>query len=139
MTSLALTALLPLAGAVVALLLPSSRGRLLRGYGLAVALVTFIQSLFVLAAFEPSQAGFQMEVNWDWVPALGIRFHLGVDGLSLWLVMLSTLMVLVTLLSPQATGFVRDRNRGFMAAMTKIAASIKSEPTRVKIMNLMAA
>ena len=124
MTSLALTALLPLAGAVVALLLPSSRGRLLRGYGLAVALVTFIQSLFVLAAFEPSQAGFQMEVNWDWVPALGIRFHLGVDGLSLWLVMLSTLMVVVTLLSPQATGFVRDRNRGFVAAMLMLESGM---------------
>ena len=117
MTSLALTALLPLAGALVALLLPSNHQRLLRGYGIAVALVTFLQSLFVLAAFEPALSGFQLETNWDWVPALGIHFHLGVDGISLWLVMLSTLMVLVTLMSPQATGFVRDRNRGFMAAM----------------------
>ena len=124
MTSLALTALLPLAGAAVALILPGSKGRLLRGYGIAVALITFLQSLFVLAAFEPSQAGFQMEVNWDWVPALGIRFHLGVDGLSLWLVMLSTLMVVVTLLSPQATGFVRDRNRGFVAAMLMLESGM---------------
>jgi len=124
MTNLAITALLPLAGAAVALVLPGSRGRLLRGYGIAVALLTFVQSLFVLAAFEPGQSGFQMEVNWAWVPALGIRFHLGVDGLSLWLVMLSTLMVLVTLLSPQATGFVRDRNRGFVAAMLMLESGM---------------
>jgi NADH-quinone oxidoreductase subunit M len=117
MTSLAITTLLPLIGALVALLLPGSSARLPRVYGIAVAFLTFAQSLFVLAAFEPGQAGFQMEVNWDWVPALGIRFHLGVDGISLWLVMLSTLMVAVTLLSPQATGFVRDRNRGFVVAM----------------------
>jgi NADH-quinone oxidoreductase subunit M len=124
MTSLALTTLLPLAGAVLALVLPRHNQRLLRGYGIAVALATFLQSLFVLAAFEPGQAGFQLETNWAWVPALGIQFHLGVDGISLWLVMLSTLMVLVTLLSPQATGFVRDRNRGFMAAMLMLESGM---------------
>jgi NADH-quinone oxidoreductase subunit M len=124
MTSLALTTLLPLAGAVLALLLPSKNQRLFRTYGIAVALVTFVQSLFVLAAFEPSQAGFQLEVNQAWIPTLGIRFHLGIDGISLWLVLLSTLMVLVTLLSPQATGFVRDRNRGFVAAMLMLESGM---------------
>jgi len=124
MSSLALTTLLPLAGALVALVLPSNNQRFFRGFGIAVALATFLQSLFVLAAFESGQAGFQLETDWAWVPALGIRFHLGVDGLSLWLVMLSTLMVLVTLLSPQATGFVRDRNRGFMAAMLMLESGM---------------
>jgi NADH-quinone oxidoreductase subunit M len=124
MTSLALTTLLPLAGALLALVLPGNNQRLFRRYGIAVALATFLQSLFVLAAFEPGQAGFQLETNWAWVPALGIRFHLGVDGISLWLVMLSTLMVLLTLLSPQATGFVRDRNRGFMAAMLMLESGM---------------
>jgi NADH-quinone oxidoreductase subunit M len=124
MTSLALTTLMPLAGALLALVLPGNNQRLFRRYGIAVALATFLQSLFVLAAFEPGQAGFQLETNWAWVPALGIRFHLGVDGISLWLVMLSTLMVLLTLLSPQATGFVRDRNRGFMAAMLMLESGM---------------
>ena len=124
MTSLAITTLLPLVGAAVALLLPGGNARLLRLYGIAVALLTFAQSLFVLAAFEPGQAGFQLEVDWAWVPALGIRFHLGVDGISLWLVMLSTLMVAVTLLAPQATGFVRDRNRGFVAAMLMLESGM---------------
>ena len=124
MTSLAITTLLPLAGALVALLLPGTKQRWLRWYGIAVALLAFAQSLLVLFAFEPGQAGFQMEVDWAWVPALGIHFHLGVDGISLWLVMLSTLMVLVTLLSPQATGFVRDRNRGFVAAMLMLEAGM---------------
>jgi NADH-quinone oxidoreductase subunit M len=123
-TNLAITALLPLVGAVVALFLPGHNARLLRWYGIAVALATFVQSLFVLAAFESGQPGFQMEVDWAWVPALGIRFHLGVDGISLWLVMLSTLMVVVTLLSPQATGFVRDRNRGFVAAMLMLESGM---------------
>jgi NADH-quinone oxidoreductase subunit M len=124
MTSLALTTLLPLAGSLLALLLPSGNQRFFRSYGIAVALVTFVQSLFVLAAFEPAQAGFQLETNQAWIPALGIRFHLGIDGISLWLVLLTTLMVLVTLLSPQATGFVRDRNRGFVVAMLMLESGM---------------
>jgi NADH-quinone oxidoreductase subunit M len=124
MTNLAITALLPLVAGAVALLLPGKSPRLLRWYGIAVALVTFAQSLCVLAAFEPGQAGFQMEVNWAWVPALGIRFHLGVDGISLWLLMLTTLMMVVTLLSPQATGLVRDRNRGFVVAMLMLESGM---------------
>jgi NADH-quinone oxidoreductase subunit M len=124
MTSLALTTLLPLVGAILALLLPRGNQRLFRRYGIAVALATFLQSLFVLAAFKSGQGGFQLETNWAWVPALGIRFHLGIDGISLWLVLLSTLMVLVTLLSPQATGFVRDRNRGFVAAMLMLESGM---------------
>jgi len=124
MTSLAITTLLPFLGGAVALLLPSDRPRLLCWYGIAVALATFVQSLFVLAAFDAGQAGFQLHLDWAWVPALGIRFHLAVDGISLWLVMLSTLMVVVTLLSPQATGFVRDKNRGFVAAMLMLESGM---------------
>jgi NADH-quinone oxidoreductase subunit M len=123
-TSLAITTLLPLAGGVLALLLPRRHPRLLRGYGVAVALLTFVQSLAVLAAFVPGEAGFQLEVNWPWMPALGIRFHLGVDGISLPLVLLTTLMVALTLLSPQATGFVRDRDRGFVAAMLMLESGM---------------
>jgi NADH-quinone oxidoreductase subunit M len=117
MTSLAITTLLPLLGGAVALLLPGGRAKLLRWYGIAIALATFAQSMLVLSAFNATAATFQLHLDWPWVPALGIRFHLAVDGISLWLVMLSTLMVVVTLLSPQATGFVRDKNRGFVAAM----------------------
>jgi NADH-quinone oxidoreductase subunit M len=124
MTNLALTTLLPLVGALLALLLPADNPRLARGFGIAVALVTFVQSLFVLAAFDATHAGFQFETDWAWIPALGIRFHLGVDGISLWLMFLSTLMVVVTLLSPQATGFVRDRNRGFVAAMLMLESGM---------------
>jgi NADH-quinone oxidoreductase subunit M len=51
------------------------------------------------------------------VTSLGIRLHLGVDGISLWLVLLTTLMVLVTLFSPQTMGLRRERVRGFVACM----------------------
>ena len=124
MTNLALTTLLPLVGAGAALLLPARRPELARGFGIAVALAVFVQSLFVLWAFDTGPSGFQLETDWAWIPALGIRFHLGVDGISLWLVLLSTLMVLLTLLSPQAPGFVRDRNRGFVACILMLESGM---------------
>ena len=51
---------LPLVGAFVALLLPSTNQRLFRGFGIAVALATFLQSLLVLFAFKSGQGGFQL-------------------------------------------------------------------------------
>jgi len=116
MTSLALTVLLPIIGAAVALLAPRGE-RTSRPIGMASALLSLVQSILVVRAFDKSIAGFQLEVDWPWVPALGIHFHLGVDGISLWLVLLTTLMVFLTLLSPQAMGLHKTRNREFTVAM----------------------
>ncbi len=61
-------------------------------------------SLLVLPDFDADQAGFQLEVDKVWIAPLGIRFHLGIDGISLWLVLLTTFLMPLTLLSPQAIG-----------------------------------
>jgi proton-translocating NADH-quinone oxidoreductase, chain M len=116
MTDLTLTVLIPLVGAIVVLLVPRGE-RTCRPIGIVAALVSLGQSLLVLRAFDKSIGAFQMEVNRAWVPSLGIHFHLGVDGISLWLVLLTTLMVFLTLLSPQAMGVHKTRSREFTVAM----------------------
>lgn len=116
MSSLALTVLIPLIGAGLVLLVPWGE-RTSRPLGLLSALVSLVQSVLVLLGFDKSQGAFQMQVDWPWVPSLGIRFHLGVDGISLWLVLLTTLMVFITLLSPQAMGLHKTRTREFVVAM----------------------
>ena len=116
MTDLTLTVLLPLLGAIVVMLAPRGE-RTSRPIGLVAASVSLAQSLLVLRAFDKSIGAFQMEVDRPWVPALGIHFHLGVDGISLWLVLLTTLMVFLTLLSPQAMGLHKTRSREFTVAM----------------------
>jgi NADH-quinone oxidoreductase subunit M len=85
--------LVPLAGAVVVALLPD-RGKLANWIALATSLVTFGLTLHLPAHFIPGQSGFQFEVNWQWIESPAIFYHMGVDGLSLWLV------VLVGLLAP---------------------------------------
>ena len=116
MTSLTLTVLIPLLGAILVMVTPWGE-RTSRPIGLLVAFVSLVQSLFVLAAFDKSIGAFQMEIDHPWVPSLGIHFHLGVDGISLWLVLLTTLMVFLTLLSPQAMGLHKTRSREFIVAI----------------------
>jgi NADH-quinone oxidoreductase subunit M len=109
--------LLPLFGAALVMLVPREEEAIHRGLGLFTTIVTFLVSLLILSDFDASQAGFQLEVNKSWIEPLGIRFHLGVDGISLWLVLLTTFLMPLTLLSPQAIGIRNVRVREFTVAM----------------------
>ena len=109
--------LLPLFGAGLVMLVPREEESIHRGLGLATSIVTFLVSLLILVDFDSANAGFQLEVNKSWIEPLGIRFHLGIDGISLWLVLLTTFLVPVTLLSPQAIGIRNIRVREFTVAM----------------------
>ncbi|GIH22333.1 NADH-quinone oxidoreductase subunit M [Acrocarpospora phusangensis] len=89
---LILLAALPLAGAA-GLLAPAFAGRVPRGYGLAVSGVTLAAAVAVLAAFDyAAPERMQFETDLPWIPGLDLRFHLGVDGVSLPLVVLTALL-----------------------------------------------
>ena len=90
---LTLILLVPLAGAVLVSLLPD-RGKLPAWLALLTTLVTFGLTLHLPAHFDVNHSGFQFEVNKQWIESPAIYYHVGVDGLSLWLV------VLVGLLGP---------------------------------------
>jgi NADH-quinone oxidoreductase subunit M len=104
---------LPLLGALLMLLLPPEEEGLLRGVALTIALATFVVSLGLLAGFDPN--GWNAAIDKAWVPALGIRFHLAIDGISLWLVLLTTFLVPVVLLSAQRA--VSKKVREFVVAV----------------------
>jgi NADH-quinone oxidoreductase subunit M len=90
---LTLILLLPLAGAVLVALAPD-RAKLANWIALVTSLVTFGLTLHLPAHFVLGRGGFQFEVNRMWIEKPAIFYHLGADGLSLWLV------VLVGLLAP---------------------------------------
>jgi NADH-quinone oxidoreductase subunit M len=121
---LAWITLLPLAGAILTMLVPREEESIHRGIGLGTAIVTFLASLFILGDFDASKSGFQMEVDKVWVASLGIHFHLGIDGISLWMVMLTTFLMPVTLLAPQAIGTRNIRVREFVVAMLTLEAGM---------------
>jgi NADH-quinone oxidoreductase subunit M len=85
---LTLATFVPTAGAVVVALLPR-RGRIIQWFTLLVTLVTFGLTLHLAAHYLYGQSGFQFEVDRPWIASPAIRYHLGVDGISLWLVVLT--------------------------------------------------
>ncbi len=106
---------LPLLGAVVVLLLPG-RGRAPQIFSLLLTLLLFVLALHLPAHFNYEQhRGFQFELNVPWISNPAIRYHVGIDGLSMWLVVLvSFLAPLGVLISWRTIG---DRKREFYALL----------------------
>jgi len=79
---------LPLVGAVAVLFMPRQMLSLLRGFTYLVLGIGFVASLWLLSV--PMTAGWHFQYIKDWIPAFGIRYHVAIDGISLWLVLLTT-------------------------------------------------
>jgi len=89
---------LPAAGAALLLLFPRSLERQAKIFALIVAAADCLVSLPLWTRFDLAQKGFQFRENADWIPALGISYSLGLDGISLVLVLLTTILTPVALL-----------------------------------------
>ncbi len=83
---------LPLAGALLILLVPKERPGLARAVTMAATFVTLLLSLYLFRHFQPSLAGFQLEEKISWIPQINVWYHLGVDGISMPLVFLTALL-----------------------------------------------
>jgi len=88
---LTLVTFIPLAGALLLLLLPR-RHRDIRVFSLVVTLLNFVLSLHLPVHFHRAQGGFQYELDHAWIPTPNIHYHMGVDGISMWLVLLTTFL-----------------------------------------------
>ena len=88
---LTLVTFVPLAGAVLLLFFPR-RDRDIRVFALVVALLDFVLSLHLPVHFQRTLAGFQYEVNHEWISNPNIHYHMGVDGVAMWLVVLTTFL-----------------------------------------------
>jgi NADH-quinone oxidoreductase subunit M len=90
---------LPMAGAIVVAFFPKAAENAIKGAAMAVSLITFVVSLGIVRGWDDAQAGFQFVEQSPWIPQWGINYGLGVDGISLWLVMLTTFLVPLIFLS----------------------------------------
>jgi NADH-quinone oxidoreductase subunit M len=90
--------LLPLGGSIVLLSLPQDRPSLTRWFALTVSMVAFVLSLVLLAGFRPN-AAMQFVEDVSWIESFGIRYQIGVDGISLFLVLLTTFLTPIVVLS----------------------------------------
>ena len=90
---------LPLVGAVALLVVDSRREGFIRAFALGVSVVEFLGTLVLWARFDPAVADFQMVERVAWIPAFGIDYAVGVDGISLFLVVLTGFLTPISLLS----------------------------------------
>jgi NADH-quinone oxidoreductase subunit M len=117
---LSIITFLPLAGALVLLVLPGAR--LQKWWALGVSLATFVISCLLFVWWKAGEAGMQFVEQLPWVPQFDIQYFLGVDGLSLFLVLLTTLItVLVLLFSWEG---VEKNLKGYLALMLALEAGM---------------
>ncbi|HKW93320.1 MAG TPA: NADH-quinone oxidoreductase subunit M [Methylomirabilota bacterium] len=96
---LTLVTFLPAIGAAVVLLLPRRQEGVTKLVAVGTTLVTFVVSLPVYFRFDPTSADYQFVEQRAWIPSLGVTYHLGVDGISVLLVLLTTFLMPLVLLS----------------------------------------
>ena len=89
---------LPLLGALLVSLLGEAQKENIKKIALATSLVTFIAVLLLAIGFEINRPGFQYVESYSWIPALGINFQVGLDGISLILILLSTVLVPIVII-----------------------------------------
>ena len=107
---------LPLLGALIIAFLPRERPDLARWTALGAALLTWLFSLGLLVGYLPGDqtGGFQFIEQVDWIPAFGIQYKLGVDGLSLVLVVLTTTLSWISILA--SFGPIKERVKEYMVS-----------------------
>jgi NADH-quinone oxidoreductase subunit M len=99
MPLLSITVFLPLVGALIILPMNPANKRALRLVAIAVMFLDWLLSIYLIANFDTGTSDYQFVEQMDWLPSIGIQYHLGVDGLSLLLVFLTTLLSWVSVLS----------------------------------------
>ncbi|MCJ7726355.1 MAG: NADH-quinone oxidoreductase subunit M [Acidimicrobiia bacterium] len=96
---LSLTVFLPLAGVGMLLLIPKAQERLIKFVALGFALASFAASVLLLVRFEfGSSEVFQFGTDVTWIPAIGSNYHVGIDGISLPMLVLSTFITVLAII-----------------------------------------
>jgi NADH-quinone oxidoreductase subunit M len=112
---------IPLAAGLAILLFPADRREWIRGTALGAASLTLLLSFILYLSYDSSAAGYQFQEVIPWVPALGISYHMGVDGISVPLVLLAGIVVFCGVL---ISWNVEERPREFFAFLLFLATSV---------------
>jgi NADH-quinone oxidoreductase subunit M len=96
---LSLLLLLPLTGLVILLFIPASQKTPIKIFANLLTFGIFLSSLRLVAQFDKGAAGFQFVERANWIPSLGAQYLVGIDGISLLLIILTTLITFIAILS----------------------------------------
>jgi NADH-quinone oxidoreductase subunit M len=114
-SAITITTLLPILGALVILLVPRDRDRMVRGLGILFTGAALVLSIAMAIGFDYGTDGLQYELDVSWISAIGARYHVGIDGISMPLYVLT--LLLSFLCAVYTWRFVPDpgRTKAFLA------------------------
>ena len=119
---LSLLIFLPLGGAVILLFIPGRQKELLRTTALGAALLNFFASLILLFYFDDSTHRMQFVERFKWIPGIGAEYHLGIDGISLLLILLTTFITVIAVLCSWSA--VEERVKEYMIYMLALSTGM---------------
>lgn len=104
---------LPLLFALIVALFPKTS--YIRHLALGLSIFEFVGSLAIFRQFDPNSAGLQMVEKFMWIERFGIQYFMGIDGISLWLVLLTTFLTPIIILASWTS--ITERVKGFHVAL----------------------
>jgi NADH-quinone oxidoreductase subunit M len=121
MPLLTLLLLLPAIGAALISVLPGQRVRVIHAIALSAAAAAMLMSWGLLSMFDPGMAGLQFVEEVPWNPRLGTSYALGLDGFSLPMVLLATLLCFITLLASRS---IRERAKWYFVLVLVLESAM---------------
>jgi NADH-quinone oxidoreductase subunit M len=94
---LTLIIFVPLLGAILVMLIPKENERVIKGLAQLISLVPLVLSILMWIGYDSGRGGYQFIERYAWIPSLGAEYHLGVDGLSIPLIALTTVLTTLSL------------------------------------------
>jgi len=119
---LSLLILLPAAAGLLLLAVPERNTAALKGVALGATLLALLAALRLYAGFDPASAAMQFRLSLPWLPAYGINYTLGVDGISLLLLMLTALLTPLAVLA--SFGYIKEGQRAYYCCLLFLEASM---------------
>lgn len=114
--------ILPLLGVAAVVLVPRDRQDILKGIALLTTLLLFAMAVSLWIGFDPDTAEFQFVENFAWIPGIGARYHMGIDGMSLLLICLTAFLTPLALLGTWTA--VTNRVKGYVATILLLEAGM---------------
>src|SRR6266513_1799237 len=116
-SAITITTMMPILGALVILMVPTEKDRLVRGLGILFTGTALVLAIAIAIGFDYGRDGLQFQLNVSWITALGARYHVGIDGISLPLFLLT--FVLSFLCAIYTWHYVPEpgRTKAFIALM----------------------
>jgi len=119
---LSLLIILPAAAGLTLLSVPKDKTGTLKNFTLAATLATFLVSLKLYAGFDPAYPAMQFQLSLPWLPSYGISYFLGIDGISLLLIMLTALLMPISVLA--SFNYIKEGQRGYYVCLLLLESAM---------------